>query len=87
VKTFGDVGKDPGKQTYAYGFDSQTGEYVNLVTKGIIDPTKSVRLPRSRTQPRLAALLITTEAMSPSCQEGGSGPANASGRRMGGMYF
>jgi chaperonin GroEL len=31
------------KDQYSHGFDAQNGEYVNLVTKGIIDPTKVVR--------------------------------------------
>src|SRR6202161_1792529 len=38
------VGKILEKDQYAYGFDSQTGEYVNLISKGIIDPTKVVRV-------------------------------------------
>src|SRR6266436_6645168 len=29
---------------YDTAFDSQTGEYVNLISKGIIDPTKVVRV-------------------------------------------
>jgi chaperonin GroEL len=33
------VGKILEKDQYAYGSDSQSGEYVNLITKGIIDPT------------------------------------------------
>src|SRR3979490_1669378 len=37
------VGKTLEKDTYAYGYDAQTGEYGNLVSKGIIDPTKVVR--------------------------------------------
>jgi len=37
------VGKILEKDQYSYGFDSQTGEYGNLVAKGIIDPTKVVR--------------------------------------------
>jgi hypothetical protein len=37
------VGKILEKDTYAYGFDAQSGEYVNMVSKGIIDPTKVVR--------------------------------------------
>src|SRR5207342_1183523 len=37
------VGKILEKEQYNYGFDSQTGEYGNLVSKGIIDPTKVVR--------------------------------------------
>ncbi len=35
------VGKILEKDQYAFGFDAQNGEYVNLVTKGIIDPTAS----------------------------------------------
>ena len=50
------------KDQYAYGFDSQTGEYGNLVTKGIIDPTKVVRAAIQNAA-SVAALLITTEAM------------------------
>src|ERR1700712_4615396 len=37
------IGKILEKDQYSYGFDSQTGEYVNLISKGIIDPTKVVR--------------------------------------------
>ena len=37
------VGKIMDKDQYSYGFDAQSGEYGNLVTKGIIDPTKVVR--------------------------------------------
>jgi hypothetical protein len=29
--------------TYAYGYDAQEGKYGDLVSKGIIDPTKVVR--------------------------------------------
>jgi hypothetical protein len=36
------IGKILEKDQYSYGFDAQNGEYVNLVTKGIIDPTKIV---------------------------------------------
>jgi chaperonin GroEL len=31
------------KRINAYGFDAQNGEYVNMLSKGIIDPTKVVR--------------------------------------------
>jgi TCP-1/cpn60 chaperonin family len=34
------VGKILERDTYACGYDAQTGEYANLVSKGIIDPTK-----------------------------------------------
>ena len=41
---------------------SQKGEYVNLISKGIIDPTKVVRVAIQNAA-SVAALLITTEAM------------------------
>src|SRR2546425_7537765 len=56
------VGKILEKDQYAYGFDSQTGEYGNLVAKGIIDPTKVVRVA-IQDAASVAGLLITTEAM------------------------
>src|SRR6204780_5026324 len=56
------VGKILEKDQYSYGFDSQTGEYVNLISKGIIDPTKVVRVAIQNAA-SVAALLITTEAM------------------------
>ena len=56
------IGKILEKDQYAYGFDSQTGEYVNLISKGIIDPTKVVRVAIQNAA-SVAALLITTEAM------------------------
>src|SRR5205807_8623907 len=37
------VGKILEKDIYSYGFDAQSGEYVNMMSKGIIDPTKVVR--------------------------------------------
>jgi chaperonin GroEL len=56
------VGKILEKDQYAFGFDAQTGEYGNLVTKGIIDPTKVVRAALQNAA-SVAGLLITTEAM------------------------
>jgi chaperonin GroEL len=56
------VGKILEKDQYSYGFDAQNGEYVNLVTKGIIDPTKVVRAALQNAA-SIAGLLITTEAM------------------------
>jgi chaperonin GroEL len=56
------VGKILEHDTYAYGFDAQTGEFGNLVTKGIIDPTKVVRVAL-QDGASIAGLLITTEAM------------------------
>src|SRR6201984_2178633 len=81
------VGKVLEKEQYSFGFDSQTGEYVNLVSKGIIDPTKGVRvaLPQDSS---VAALLITTEAMVaelPKKQAPAAGMPPGGG--MGGMDF
>jgi len=56
------VGKILDHNTYAYGFDAQTGEFCDLVTKGIIDPTKLVRIAL-QDGASIAGLLITTEAM------------------------
>ncbi len=56
------VGKILDKDTYTYGFDAQTGEFGNLVSKGIIDPTKVVRAALQDAA-SVAGLLITTEAM------------------------
>ena len=44
------------------GFDAQTGEYVDMVKAGIIDPTKVVRLALQNAA-SVAGLLVTTEAM------------------------
>jgi chaperonin GroEL len=56
------VGKILEKDTYAFGFDAQSGEYGNMLTKGIIDPTKVVRAALQGAA-SVAGLLITTEAM------------------------
>jgi chaperonin GroEL len=56
------VGKISEKDTYAYGYDAQEGQYGDLVSKGIIDPTKVVRTALQDAA-SIAGLLITTEAM------------------------
>src|SRR5680860_23117 len=50
------------KESNAYGYDAQTGEYGNLLSKGIIDPAKVVRAAL-QSAASVAGLLITTEAM------------------------
>ena len=83
------VGKILEKDTYAFGYDAQTGEYGNLVSKGIIDPTKVVRVALQGAA-SVAGLLITTEAMvaelpkkeSPAMPGGGGGMGG-----MGGMDY
>src|SRR5437016_4106977 len=56
------VGKILEKDQYTYGFDAQNGDYVDMVRKGIIDPTKVVRQALQGAS-SVAGLLITTEAM------------------------
>jgi chaperonin GroEL len=81
------VGKILEKDTYAFGYDAQTGEYGNLVSKGIIDPTKVVRVALQGAA-SIAGLLITTEAMVAELPKKQS-PAMAGGPGggMGGMDF
>ena len=56
------VGKISENDAYAYGYDAQEGEYGDLVSKGIIDPTKVVRTALQDAA-SIAGLLMTTEAM------------------------
>jgi chaperonin GroEL len=77
------VGKILDKEQYNYGFDAQNGEYGNLMTKGIIDPTKVVRAALQGAA-SVAGLLITTEAMVAELPKKES-PAMPGGGGMGGM--
>jgi chaperonin GroEL len=56
------IGKLLDRNDPNYGFDAQTGEYVDMVKAGIIDPTKVVRLALQDAA-SVAGLLVTTEAM------------------------
>jgi chaperonin GroEL len=56
------IGKILEKEQYAFGYDAQSGDYVDMVKKGIIDPTKVVRTALQDAS-SVAGLLITTEAM------------------------
>ena len=78
------VGKIMEKKDASFGFNAQTGEYVDLVKEGIIDPTKVVRTALQDAA-SVAGVLITTEAMvaeKPEKKEPAM-PAGAGG--MGGM--
>ena len=56
------VGKILESKEYSHGFDAQTGKYVDMVKKGIIDPTKVVRTALQDAA-SVSGLLVTTEAM------------------------
>jgi len=68
-----------------FGFDAQTGEYADLVKRGIIDPTKVVRVALQNAA-SVAGLLITTEAMVAEKPEKKGAPGGGMpGGGMGGM--
>jgi chaperonin GroEL len=52
----------PAAPAYSYGYDAASGDYADLMKRGIIDPTKVVRAALENAS-SVAALLITTEAM------------------------
>jgi len=56
------VGKLLEKGDATYGFDAQSGEYVDMIKAGIIDPAKVVRLALQGAA-SIAGMMITTEAM------------------------
>jgi chaperonin GroEL len=66
------------------GFDPQSGDYVDMVKAGIIDPTKVVRLALQNAA-SVAGLLVTTEAMVSEKPEKKTSPAMPPGAGMGGM--
>ncbi|HEX9466444.1 MAG TPA: chaperonin GroEL [Alphaproteobacteria bacterium] len=56
------VGKLSEQKNANWGFNAQSGEYVDMIKDGVIDPTKVVRLA-IQDAASVASLLITTEAM------------------------
>ncbi|MEE8218717.1 MAG: chaperonin GroEL [Vicinamibacteria bacterium] len=67
------------------GFNAQTGQYENLVTAGVIDPTKVVRTALQNAA-SIASLLLTTEALvSELPEEKGEGGGGGGGGMPGGM--
>lgn len=79
------AGKVLENSDYNFGFDAQTGEYKDMVSAGIIDPTKIVRSALQNAG-SVAGLLVTTEAMiaeKPEKKSGGGMPPGGGG--MGGM--
>ena len=56
------VGKILDNKSSTYGYNAQTGEYGDLISLGIVDPTKVVRTALQDAA-SVAGLLVTTEAM------------------------
>ena len=76
------VGKIQDNETYAFGFDAQTGKFENLVARDY-RPTKVVRTALQDAA-SIAGLLITTEAMvAESAQEGNAHARHATRGRDG----
>src|SRR5712692_7201755 len=67
-------------------FDAQTGQYVDMLKAGIIDPTKVVRLALQDAA-SVAGLLVTTEAMVAEKPEKKPSPGMPPGGGMGDMDF
>lgn len=61
-----------------YGFDAQTGNYVDMIAKGIIDPTKVTRNALQNAA-SVAGLLLTTSAMISDIPEEDKTPPPSSG--------
>ena len=80
------VGKILEKDQYNFGYDAQSGDYVNMMSKGIIDPTKVVRCALQDAA-SVAGLLITTEAMVAERPKKESAPPAMPGGGMGGMDY
>jgi chaperonin GroEL len=82
------VGKILDNKDETYGFDAQNEEYVDMVAKGIIDPTKVVRTALQDAA-SVAGLLVTTEAMVAELPKDAAPPMPAGGGMggMGGMGF
>jgi len=80
------VGKILERQTYSFGYNAQTGEYGDLTSQGVIDPTKVVRNALLGAA-SIAGLLITTEAMVAERPKKESAHAPMPGGGMGGMDY
>jgi chaperonin GroEL len=82
------IGKILDDDKYAFGYNAQTGEYGDLVSEGVIDPTKVVRCALQDAA-SIAGLLITTEAMVAERPKEPAPPVPGGGGMggMGGMEF
>ena len=72
------------KKKPGYGYDALKGEYVDMVKRGIIDPTKVTRSALQNAA-SIAAMILTTESLVADIPEP-EPAAPAGGAGMGGMY-
>ena len=78
------VGKVTDHKSPSFGYDAQTGEYGDLIGKGMFDPAKVVRVALQDAS-SVAGLLVTTEAMVADRPKKDSGSPAMPGGGMGGM--
>ncbi len=69
----------------AYGFDAYNEEYVDMIEKGIVDPTKVTRSALQNAA-SIASTVLTTEALVADKKEENPAPTAAAPGGMGGMY-
>jgi chaperonin GroEL len=79
------VGNVLANTSQTYGFDAQTEQYVDMLTAGIVDPAKVVRVALQDAA-SVAGLMITTEAMVAEAPKKKEAPAMPGGG-MGGMDY
>jgi chaperonin GroEL len=82
------VGKIRESKEDNYGFDAESGEYVDMIKAGVIDPAKVTRLALQNAA-SIAALMLTTEALVAEIKEDDKKSAAMQGGHgggMGGMY-
>ena len=82
------VGKITENKSQTFGFDAQTEQYVDMLSAGIVDPAKVVRVALQDAA-SIAGLMITTEAMvaeAPKKKEALAMPGGGMGG-MGGMDY
>ena len=80
------VGKVLDNTSSTFGFNAQTEEYGDLVTAGVVDPAKVVRIALQDAA-SVAGLLITTEAAVVEAPKKNAGPPAMPGGGMGDMDF
>ncbi|NQV04794.1 MAG: chaperonin GroEL, partial [Candidatus Omnitrophica bacterium] len=73
------------KKTKNEGFNAQTGEYVDMVSAGIIDPTKVARTALENAASVAGLLLMTEVLISDAPEEEKPGPGMPPGGMPGGM--
>src|ERR1700723_1475794 len=78
------VGKVLANKSQTYGFDAQTEQYVDMLSAGIVDPAKVVRVALQDAA-SIAGLMVTTEAMVAEAPKKNAAPAMPGGGGMGGM--